>query len=150
MYSVIKVKTFEGMEGKGFNATLCRDGKPIAFVIDEGCGGCYLWRWLVKDAELPFKTHVRNEFPNEKFEREDMFIGRLIDQWETEKQLRRWCRKEVLFRLKGDKPDTWRTLLAPYSPEAVAHLHKKYDPEIEEIANERFEPKPEEIPACVE
>ena len=51
-YTIKGVKTFRGMEGQGFNATLCRDGKPVAHVDDEGCGGCYNWRWLVKDAEL--------------------------------------------------------------------------------------------------
>ena len=138
MYTVTKVKTFQGMEGAGFNATLCKDGEPIALVIDEGCGGCYLCRWLDRAAEAPFKAHVKQVLPNEDFEAEDMFIARLIDEWETNRQLKRWCKTKVLFRLKGDRPDEWRNLLAPYSPAAVAHLHKKYDPEIEEIANERF------------
>ena len=139
MYSVIKVKTFEGMEGKGFNATLCRDGRPIAFVIDEGCGGCYLWRWLDKDAELPFKAHVKGMLPKETFEREDMFLGRLIDAFEGEKQIRRWCKKKVVFRLKADKADTYRTLLAPYSAEAAAFVRKKHGEALEEILNERYQ-----------
>lgn len=44
-YEVKNVKTFRGMEGQGFNATLYRDGKRVAFVIDEGCGGCLLFEW---------------------------------------------------------------------------------------------------------
>lgn len=38
-YSLTKIKTFRGMEGQGLNATICRDGKPIAFVMDDASGG---------------------------------------------------------------------------------------------------------------
>jgi len=31
--SVRKIKTFRGTEGYGFNAELCADGKPVAFVL---------------------------------------------------------------------------------------------------------------------
>ena len=43
-YTIKGVKTFRGREGQGFNATLCRDGKPVAHVDDAACGGCYNWR----------------------------------------------------------------------------------------------------------
>ena len=39
MYTISKIKTFIGRDGYGLNATICRDGKPICFVLDEGCGG---------------------------------------------------------------------------------------------------------------
>lgn len=35
-----------GMEGQGFNATLYRDGKRVAFVIDQATGGEYLYEWF--------------------------------------------------------------------------------------------------------
>ena len=38
-YSVKKVKQFRGMDDYGYNATLCRKGKEVAFCIDEGSGG---------------------------------------------------------------------------------------------------------------
>ena len=38
-YTLTKIKTFSGRDGHGLNATICRDGKPICFVLDEGCGG---------------------------------------------------------------------------------------------------------------
>ena len=34
-----KIKTFEGMDGHGFNADVYFDEKLIAFAFDEGCGG---------------------------------------------------------------------------------------------------------------
>lgn len=38
-YSLSKIKTFTGMEGYGLNATILKDGKPIAFVMDDATGG---------------------------------------------------------------------------------------------------------------
>lgn len=38
-YTITKIKTFTGMEGYGLNATICRDGKPVAFVLDDARGG---------------------------------------------------------------------------------------------------------------
>lgn len=38
-YTLTGIKTFRGMEGYGINATIRRDGKPVAFVMDHGDGG---------------------------------------------------------------------------------------------------------------
>ena len=45
-YTVKGVKSFRGMEGYGFNATLYNGSKRIAFVIDEGRGGGLLFRYF--------------------------------------------------------------------------------------------------------
>ena len=45
MYSVKGFKEHRGTEGYGYNATLYRDGKKIAFVIDEGNGGEVIFEW---------------------------------------------------------------------------------------------------------
>ncbi|HHV7525120.1 TPA: hypothetical protein ACUNF5_006671 [Burkholderia orbicola] len=50
-YSVTKVKVFEGMEGHGFNATLMRDGKAVATVIDDASGGPTMFNWLDERAK---------------------------------------------------------------------------------------------------
>lgn len=39
MYAITKIRTFQGREGYGLNATITRDGKPIAFVLDDANGG---------------------------------------------------------------------------------------------------------------
>ena len=39
-YEIKGLKTFMGMEGYGVNASLYYKGKKIAFIIDEGNGGC--------------------------------------------------------------------------------------------------------------
>lgn len=38
-YTITKIKTFNGREGQGLNATICKDGKPICFVLDDASGG---------------------------------------------------------------------------------------------------------------
>jgi hypothetical protein len=50
-YSVKNVKTFQGMEGEGFNASLYRKNKKVAFVIDEGSGGDFLYEWNDRNKE---------------------------------------------------------------------------------------------------
>lgn len=38
-YTLTKIKTFTGHEGHGLNAVICRNGKPICFVLDDANGG---------------------------------------------------------------------------------------------------------------
>ena len=45
-YEVKGVKSFRGMEGYGFNATLYRNGKKVAFVMDSAQGGEYDYEWV--------------------------------------------------------------------------------------------------------
>lgn len=46
VYSVKGVKTYRGMEGEGFNASLYRNGKRVALVIDDATGGPLMFEWL--------------------------------------------------------------------------------------------------------
>ena len=45
------IKTFQGREGRGFNATLYRVGKAVAFVMDDASGGEVRIDW--KDRDVP-------------------------------------------------------------------------------------------------
>lgn len=38
-YALTRIKTFLGNEGHGLNAVITRDGKPVAFVLDDAWGG---------------------------------------------------------------------------------------------------------------
>jgi hypothetical protein len=163
-YSVKSVKTFEGMEGYGFNCSLYRGKRKVAFVIDEGNGGCLLIRWL--DMDAPKVTHTVTwagkdrevkMTPEEKVLREhceslpeyefsgktfgmtmDILINDLVNRHLEDKELRRHCKKEILYRLKGDKPGTWRVRQVPYTPEVALPIRLIHDENLEEIANERF------------
>jgi len=142
-YMVQKVKSFEGMEGKGFNAELVRDGKPVAFVIDEGNGGCYYFRWYDRGAvtvDVPWVDYKGNpvvvrctpeeaamheEIRGKMWESEfldgqkqmdlDMFVGELVDAHENAKRFKRLAKAKTLFRYVGEPEGAWHVLKAPFS-----------------------------------
>lgn len=58
IYTAKNIVTFNGMEGGGFNASLYRDGKRVAYVIDDASGGDIIVDWLDKEkAEWEVTTH---------------------------------------------------------------------------------------------
>lgn len=57
-YSVKNVKSFMGMEGYGFNATVYRGNKRIGLAIDEGCGGPLTLR-IDQDELDELEKHVK-------------------------------------------------------------------------------------------
>lgn len=142
-YTVRKVKSFEGMEGLGFNAELVRDGKPVAFVIDEGNGGCFNFRWYDHSAtmvEVPWVDYKGNPVvirctPEEAALHEairgktwesefsegskqmdlDMFVGGLVDEHENDKRFRRLAKTKTLYRVAGQADGVWNVLKAPFS-----------------------------------
>jgi len=115
-YSVRKVKTFRGREGHGFNAELLCDNIPVAFVMDEANGGTYHYEWYdLKSPRIPVevveygrsrtlqctpeeaklraaingKTYTC-EINNQVYDVGiDMFVGMLVDEWETVKKAKR-------------------------------------------------------------
>lgn len=160
-YSVKNVKTFRGNEGTGFNATLYRDNKKVALVDDDAWGGCYSWDWLDYDqpkVEVTFKNHKGEDYTikvtpehaayieflkaqgkDGEFEFEDSYAGELVNKFLEMRDYKRWCKKQTVFRLKGDKPGEWRTLGLLFSdPRAKKYLADKYGAQVEEILNERI------------
>jgi hypothetical protein len=61
VYTVKGIKSFLGREGYGFNATLYRDGKAVAFVRDDASGGPVDFEW--KDHAAP-RVEVSQVYPN--------------------------------------------------------------------------------------
>lgn len=57
-YAVKGVKTFVGMEGHGYNATLYRDGRQVAFVIDDASGGPLQVEWKDPSEEALLRDHA--------------------------------------------------------------------------------------------
>ena len=148
-YTVKDVKTFRGMEGEGFNATLCRDGRKIAFAIDDATGGEIHIQWTggrARAAEEKRLLEFLKTLPKERWEdteydvTPDMFLAVLVDEAQIEKRLRRLFRRETLFRLKSDQTgaDEWRVLNAPFSPRVKAHLAETYGDRLGRILNEEY------------
>lgn len=68
----------------------------------------------------------------------DEIMGVVVEALENERRLRRWCKKATLFNLKGDGPDSYRTVKHPFDETVENWLTKKYGDKIEEIINKRF------------
>jgi len=148
-YTVRDVKTFRGMEGEGYNATLCRDGRKVAYVIDDATGGDIHIQWTgsrSRAAEEERLLEFLKTLPKERWEdteydvTPDIFLAALVDQAQIEQRLRRLFRTETLFRLKSDRTDDdeWRVLKARFAPSVKAHLVKTYGDGLAQILNEDY------------
>jgi hypothetical protein len=101
------VKSFRGSEGYGFNASLYLNGKKVAFVMDEGCGGCYRYEWEHRGARDIVESWVKT-LPKTEFEDVgtvetdlDIVMGRLLDRHDVQKQ----CKTKIMFRVRDGKQD---------------------------------------------
>lgn len=142
-YSIKGIKSFQGMEGYGFNATLLRDGKPVAFCIDEGCGGEVRIEW--KDgyhgtpeearltAHLATIPPVLSDLGGEGADKITLtvdagwFVTDLVSDEEERRRLERLAKKSILFRLPTDKKGAWSYLKGtPRTPASEAYVLRKH------------------------
>jgi len=143
-YNVKGVKSFRGMEGYGFNATLYRGKIKIAFVIDEANGGCYHYDWFNRAEDKILRDHCESLPKEVVYDMEiavdsDMLVGALVDKYENDKRFSRLCKKSTLFRLKGDPDDGYQVYKnTPYNEFMKKFLIDKYGDTLEEILNEKY------------
>ena len=150
-YSVKNVKSFEGMEGYGYNASLYRNNKRVAKVNDYGDGGCIDMRFEDLAEEKIFNEYV-DSLPEYNVnaavgvkgvemikQSADTVVGKLVDDFENDKKFRRICKTKTLFLLKSDDEDeSFRTLNVPYGEKAQQWLDKKYGDKVAEVVNHRY------------
>ena len=150
-YSAKEVKSFMGMDGAGYNCTLYRNRKKIAFCIDEGRGGEVHINWVTSDRDEEKRllvSHVKS-LPKVKSEYcakdleidEGWFVEELVEKFEQEKDIRkvrRQCNEKILYRTPDQKKEVYYVFSAPYSKTIADALRKKYGQGIE-IFNEVFE-----------
>ncbi len=164
-YTVKNVKKFRGMEGTGFNLNLLRDGKKVAFVMDEGCGGVSRFEWVDYDkpkVDVQWTNYQKQpctirctpeeatlyEFLRGKTFKvgtvtlvvdPDIFVGDLLENYENDKRFARLCKTKTLFRLKGDKEGEWRALTVhgvSFNKTVKDKIISKFGDQVEEILNE--------------
>lgn len=123
-YTVKGVKSFRGNEGYGFNATLYKDGKAIAFVYDDANGGCYMYEWKDKAAEQPLLELAKQKYPDMKFEQMDAFVGGLIDDVLLEKDAAKLTKGKVAI-LKDGKIYTIKAPNGTVTPQFLELVAKK-------------------------
>lgn len=145
------LKTFRGMEGHGFNATLLLNDKPVALAVDEGCGGCVWFEYEGKTPETrkaneaALKAYVES-LPKEKcpedaedwmrslydangYRAQDLetIVSRLVDDTLNERDLARHKKTSVCFTVPGQpKGEYYRIKHGGDVPRIMAHIAKKY------------------------
>ncbi len=119
----VKINKAMSDETTCFSCDVYIDGKMKGTAMNRGCGGANEYR----PREL---REVMSDNLDEQ-------ICIAIDLWVFEQKLRRSIKTKTVFRLKTDPKDSWRTVLAVYSPDVKQFIMKKYGDAVEEILNER-------------
>ena len=157
-YEVKNVKTFRGREGQGFNCSLYRDKKRVAFVIDNGCGDEYKFEWL--DSKAPKVEVESNRYnvtepvkckctPEEAMllkhikgktiehygmtmeHNTDTYVEGLVEDFELKKK----CKKKTIFILTNGEMYESNT---PFSEVVRVRIKRQYGDELKEFINERY------------
>jgi len=133
-----------------FTATLYIDGKKAADVKNEGRGGDNHPRFLDREVEKEFHEFCKSLPPrdygmdadgafNETYPMNyDSVIGDLLTEWIENDDWKKACRKGLVFRLKNDNGDQYRTTKGKYSPELASAIRERYGDDLIDIINERF------------
>lgn len=129
------LKTFRGMEGSGYNATIYADGKRAIDVMDDATGGelrleplSDLGRKVLDDlkahcATLPPCKDYGTPLPIST----DIYLDDLINATLDERKLNRLRAKATPFVLKGEDPSKgYRTINVADPVKAKAFLDKKF------------------------
>jgi hypothetical protein len=142
-----KVKVYKGMseETVAFTAELWWFGNHIGYVKNDGRGGDNHISHLFDGRGLNTGPQVEafgkwcKDQPNQHGlgMSADLYISLMLDDYELEQQMKRWCKKSTVVKLPEHKDGEWIKLNQPYSPEIAKMVREKY-PNVVEIANERY------------
>ncbi|MEI8195288.1 MAG: hypothetical protein WCI73_05205 [Phycisphaerae bacterium] len=132
-------------------------GKAACHGVDDGSGGGMYFRTLDRQVETQLQTDIAAlapEMPDADWDATSRSLWPAGRKWDLEqfvwaeiarvqkaKQYARWCRKDTLFRLMGDPPETWRVLKnLPFTSQVAAGLRRKHGAQLEAILNETIHP----------
>jgi hypothetical protein len=112
-FSVSGLKTFQGNEGLGYNATIRYKGKKVAFVIDDASGGGPEIQWeatgphFLRREPTPLEKEIE-EFaaglPPKVLEGStltydvEIFFEDLVNEHLEEQELKKKCRRKILYK----------------------------------------------------
>ncbi|MFA5419833.1 MAG: hypothetical protein WC341_15375 [Bacteroidales bacterium] len=138
----VKINSQLSEETACFSATLYIDGKKAGTASNRGCGGSneiHIFDPKLRDEFNAFcKAQPLPKGWGDLPMDADLYISLLLEKLEETQQLKRWCKKSTMFRLKGDKKGEWRTVKHVFNAEVKAFLVGKYGDTIETIANEHL------------
>lgn len=155
-YEVTKIKTFIGRDGHGLNATLTRDGKKVAFILDEGCGGMVDFDWVDQKhgqsaEEAMFKVFIAQTVPPDPDDKDstlgadtlqqfamEQWVNAEVDRIKNDQRFRRACKTKTLFQV-GDKIGSDEfTVIKGADLSARQWIEKKYTGQKIRILNDEF------------
>lgn len=137
----LSIHTRLSEETRCFTADIVVDGKVIGEVENRGNGGCNMYFWKDRKAGEALQKFAEQKYPQYTFEQIDSLIEDIIVEMELAKQLKRWCVKDTVIKLKEHKEEDFIKVRVPYSPIVAQRLRKEYGNRLVEIINERFLPK---------
>lgn len=123
------------------SGTLLRDGVPAARVEYESGSDTVGVEWTNALQELDLRTHVAgiHGYVAEHRDRDSRACAFILDVLEIGQQvldLKRWCKKGCVYRLRQDEDGTWWTSDEPYSKSAADELRDEFGEDLIQIANE--------------
>ena len=151
----VKVHADMSEETNCFSASIYIDGKKAGLAKNQGHGGPSFVDWTDVDLGLAYEKWLEDEvilcqdpsdptkqmiITGEYCSKLEWMVDKAIETFLDKKWFKTKCRGKVLFRLKGDDDESWRTLKlrngGKYTDETKEWMVKRYGDEIEEIANE--------------
>ena len=146
----IKHSEFASHETECFQATIYIDGKKVGTVENDGQGGCDSvhphavaerineWAKTLPPKVCNFIDPETNEacvMPQDC----EIIINDLLNQYLTQRSLKRQCAKKVLFRKPSETygEGEYNTIARPYTKEVKEYLVQKYGSAVE-ILNEQI------------
>jgi hypothetical protein len=151
-YTIKGFKTFIGMEGRGFNLTLYKDGRKVAFVVDDAHGADFDWQYFNKADREELEAKVK-ELPQHELDMgdgtiemmdpfPDGWLSDLIEAYEEDKFWRGKCRKSIIFTLTDCKDGAYyeikNTDYAANRERITKVLKERHGAKLLEIVNERY------------
>ena len=139
----VKINQALSEETNCFSATIYLDGGRVGTVANRGCGGGNEYHWSDKDAGERLHEYAKSLPPLDELSMDlDLLIDDILRKQDIESQYKKWCKKDVMYRLKGDKEGVWRSARPrggpPWTPAMKNHLITKYGDKIETILNQQL------------
>lgn len=132
LLEIKNLKTFRGMEGSGFNATLYIDGRKSGMVIDDGNGGCFSYQLPREDHQkiidhaktlprVPFGKGMSGDFQPD----DDFVINELVVKFEKDKRIKSLIKTNLVYTSTDGELYSIK-LKGPYTKEDGIRIREKF------------------------